>query len=140
MKQEGMFWHVHHDELVEYCYNYDKRVEFIKERKPGDEIEARLRLFKPVEGELPEELVRAGEAVGKAEKDVVAADHACGIAEAGTYEAAIGALHEANAAHSKAWVVWRQVAQNNISAIKELHAKECPDCIWDDDFQELIFY
>jgi len=50
----GFFWHVHHDELFEWCHNYDLRVEHIL-KKPSHEIKRRLRLFKPVQN-VPREL------------------------------------------------------------------------------------
>lgn len=45
MIKTGFAIHVHHDELLEYCWDYDKRVEVIKV-KPIEEREIRLRLFK----------------------------------------------------------------------------------------------
>uniref|UniRef100_A0A6M3LBC2 Uncharacterized protein n=1 Tax=viral metagenome TaxID=1070528 RepID=A0A6M3LBC2_9ZZZZ len=62
MKQ-GLSIHCHHNILVEYCYDYDERVNAIKDTKPKNEQEIRLRLFKllPQEAidELPERLVKA---------------------------------------------------------------------------------
>src|SRR3990167_9166809 len=57
---KGFYWHVHHDNLVEWCYNYQERVEAIKE-KPKNEIKTRLRLFKPIKDvkALPKELFEA---------------------------------------------------------------------------------
>src|SRR3990167_8897844 len=42
----GLSIHCHHSILVEYCYDYQKRVEYIKKNKLQDEQEIRLRLFK----------------------------------------------------------------------------------------------
>ena len=64
--KKGFYWHVHHDVLLEYCYNYQGRVGYIKENKPKNEIETRLRLFKPVKGKLPEDIVKAGQKYEKA--------------------------------------------------------------------------
>ena len=58
--KQGFYWHVHHDKLVEYCYNYKERAEYIKKNKPKHEIKTRLRLFKPVKGKLPKEIIEAG--------------------------------------------------------------------------------
>ena len=58
--KQGFYWHVHHDMLLEYCYNYEERATFIKNNKPQNEIEIRLRLFKPVKGKLPKDLIEAG--------------------------------------------------------------------------------
>lgn len=139
MKQEGMFWHVHHDMLVEYCYNYDKRVEFIKTRKSSNEIEARLRLLQPVKGELPEELVRAGEAFGRAEKDYDEAETALANIDMEDYEAAHDAYMDACTTRSNAWGMWKRVLAENIDTIEKLHSEECTDCLWDDEYQELLF-
>ena len=45
-KLEGSSIHCHHDKLVEYCYNYKARVEYIKSDKPRQEQKIRLKLFK----------------------------------------------------------------------------------------------
>ena len=60
--KSGFYWHVHHDKLIEYCYDYDERVDYIKKEKPRNEIETRLRLFKPVKHleRLPKEFVKQG--------------------------------------------------------------------------------
>ena len=63
MTKSGFSIHRHHDILVEYCYNYDERVEVIKSTKPQNEQEIRLRLFKLLPkkaiDELPYEMVKA---------------------------------------------------------------------------------
>src|SRR3990167_9554360 len=41
----GMAVHVHHDKLFEYCYNYQERVDYIKNNKPKNEIKIRLKRF-----------------------------------------------------------------------------------------------
>ena len=102
IKQKGMFWHCHHNTLLEYCYDYAGRVQFIKENKPKDEIKTRLRLFKPVKGKLPIAVVRAGAAYGKT---WIAYDNKT---KAACYKA----------------------VQDNMPAILKLHQKECPDCSW----------
>src|SRR3990167_10165064 len=65
MTQLSTGWaiHLHHDILVEWCYDYDERVREIRREKPVAEQEIRLRLFKllPTEAveKLPEEWVKA---------------------------------------------------------------------------------
>jgi len=56
---KGFAWHVHHNILVEWCYNFEERTKVIKESKPKNEIETRLRLFKMVKSKLPKEVVEA---------------------------------------------------------------------------------
>ena len=64
MQKSGLAFHCHHDILVEYVYDYDERVRYIKENKPEDEQELRLRLFQMI----PEDRVsqKAWEACYKA--------------------------------------------------------------------------
>ena len=64
--QTGFFWHVHHRVLLEWCYSYNERASYISEQKREDQKETRLRLFKPVKGKLPQEVVEAGRVLDKA--------------------------------------------------------------------------
>ena len=61
--KKGLSIHCHHNRLLEYCYDYDERVEAIKTDKPKSEQKIRLRLFKllPQEAiaDLPKALVKA---------------------------------------------------------------------------------
>ena len=60
----GLYWHLHHDRLVEWCTDYDERVAYIKVRKPAHEQESRLRLFRLVRA-VPPALVKALAAYNK---------------------------------------------------------------------------
>ena len=64
--KSGFYWHVHHEVLVEWCFDYAERAEFIRTEKPEKEREIRLRLFQPVKGNLSEEVVVAGQAYNEA--------------------------------------------------------------------------
>src|SRR3990167_8043285 len=59
----GFAIHCHHDILVERCYNYDERVEYIKKNKLENELKIRLRLFKILpkksEKDIPERYLKA---------------------------------------------------------------------------------
>ena len=70
MLKQGLSIHCHHDTLLEYCYDYDERVEAIKRDKPEHEQEIRLRLFKMLPrkaiAELPKKLMKAYAEWGKA--------------------------------------------------------------------------
>jgi len=55
---KGLAMHVHHDVLFEYCYDYDERVQAIKDTKPKNEQPARLKLFKMLSKEAINELPR----------------------------------------------------------------------------------
>ncbi len=113
---KGMFWHVHHDELLEYCYDYDERVRFIKENKPKNERELRLRLCRPVKGKLPIAVKKAGIAYSTAAKAYI---------ETPTFGGDIWS------AMNKSRKAYQEVVEDNMPAIEELHRKECPDCPWD---------
>ena len=45
-RNSGLAFHVHHDQLVEWCFDYDERVKYITSDKPASERELRLRLFR----------------------------------------------------------------------------------------------
>ena len=111
----GFFWHVHHDVLLEHSHDIDERIAYVKSHKPAKEVETRLRLMRPVIGELPEEVVKARKAHGKAWK-------AWGDARK-DYAKACKAYDEACKAFNEA-------IQRNLPAIEELHRKECPGCSW----------
>ncbi len=101
-RKTGFYWHVHHDELFEWCYDYDERRDYIEKHKPTKEIATRLRLFQPIKGQLPRAMEKAGAACDKAWD-------ACG---------------KAKDARDKAW----DACETKIFA---LHAKECSNCPWD---------
>lgn len=44
----GLFWHVHHDRVAEYCWNSRLRVSYIKLEKPEWEKKKRLALMRPI--------------------------------------------------------------------------------------------
>ena len=49
-KELQLYWHIHHDILVENLTEPIKnRIDFIKKNKPNDEIKLRLKLLKKVE-------------------------------------------------------------------------------------------
>ena len=60
----GFSIHCHHNRLVEYCYDYQGRVGYIKREKPKSEQKIRLKVFKllPSEAikEIPKRLQEAG--------------------------------------------------------------------------------
>ena len=52
--QTDYYWHIHHLELYEWLTEpLRARINFIKENKPKDEVELRLKLLKPVLGKIP---------------------------------------------------------------------------------------
>ena len=109
---KGLAFHCHHDTLVEYVHDYDEMVGYIKNNKPENERELRLRLFKMI----PDELVP-----GKRDwaKVVKAWD---------AYDKAWDAYIKAWNARVKAWNAYIAKHQKEL---EELHMKLCPDCPWD---------
>jgi hypothetical protein len=137
MKTKGMFWHVHHDKLVEYCYSYKERADYIRKEKPKKEIGIRLRLFKLVRGKLPVEWVRAWEAYVEARK---AYDRAWKVYEKArkawdkawkAWDKAWQVYEKARKAWDKAWEAFVNVEEACKDKIEALHKKECPNCPWD---------
>ena len=104
----GLAWHVHHDKLVEWCTDYDGRVQYIHDAKPISEQKTRLELFK---------------FVNTPPADVVAA---------------WGELYKAwesrfvnPTAHSEAWGNYLNTFTSAMPALIELHEVECQNCPWD---------
>ena len=127
--QTGFFWHVHHEVLIEWCYDYDGRASFIRSEKRENEQETRLRLFKPVKGILPQEVVEAGQALDEARQTYRALQVL--NKEAGQV------LNEAWRAYNEAWQVYYRAGRvydaalrKNMSAIEALHREECHNCPW----------
>ena len=97
----GWCWHVHHDDLLEWCSDYDGRVAYIQNQKPPVELALRLRLFRPVRGPLPAALYKARAAYDKAGAAYDKAGAAHDKARA-AYDKAGAAHDKAGAAHDKA--------------------------------------
>jgi len=121
---KGLAFHCHHDTLVEYVYDYEERVKVIKQTKPKDEQELRLRLFKMIPDELlPKKglatYLKTGDAYYRARD---------------AYDSAWDACHSAWDAYDKAWYAydkaWDAYYTNNKTTLEKLHAKLYPDCPW----------
>ena len=121
-RKSGFYFHVHHNILMEWCYSYDERFEFIKKHKPKEEQELRTKLFQPVLGELPSNLVEAAKAYDKARTAYIKARDA--------YIKAAHPYIEASRAYSKARAAYLKEMMKCRKAIEILHAKECPNCPW----------
>ncbi len=101
----GLFWHVHHQDLVEFCYDVQERREYIKYNKDDEEIPLRLKLLKPVRNLSPElkELVRS-------------CKHAR-VYDYSNYGYCMDKL--------KLWIY------RNLTIINRLHKSQCKHCPWD---------
>jgi hypothetical protein len=144
----GLYWHCHHDCLVEWVHNYQERVEYIERAKPEDEIGARLRLFRPVRGPVPVEIIEAC-MVREQARETWDRRHEQWQISSRAYSAAWerdatgGEARKLWSDDSKAWMAasrsWIAADENldallddkHRAAIEALHAVECPDCPWD---------
>jgi len=141
--QTGFFWHVHHRVLLEWCYDYDGRASFISEQKREDQKETRLRLFKPVKGKLPQEVVEAWQAyveAGQISNKAWRVYYKTGQFRDKEWQAYYEtqqayyetqqAYNEASQAYNRARQALDEALHKNMSAIEALHREECHDCPW----------
>jgi len=147
----GMFWHCHHNSLCEYVYDYQERVDYIKENKPKREIKIRLRLFKKVKGNLPKEFVETSKKYNEARKKYNEAWNKLNKARKKYYE--VGkklmtrkkcdeldkkcdkAFEKCYEAFEKCDEVWNEYKPQ----IKKLHKKECGCKEWNSKKGKLVF-
>ena len=146
-------WHVHHGDgllLERLTEPYETRQKYIRENKPPQEVETRLRLFQPVRGKVTPPLYW-WEANAKWEEAYAKWQEAhTKWQEAHTkwqeahakWQEAHAKWQEANAkweeAHAKwqeAHTKWREAyakwqADPSWKAVEALHAAECPGCPW----------
>ena len=154
MQQPNFCWHVHHEMLVEWCYDHDGRVEYIRTDKSPREQGLRLRLFRPVKGQLPQEVFGAGKACMEAreardkarkayDKAAKAYDKAMSLTtlfkvwKKKAHDEAKKVYHEAQRAYFEAWdandkagMAYSEVLSNHKDEVEALHKQECPDCPW----------
>ena len=125
MKNKKLKWyfHIHHDILVEPLTEPIKnRIKFIKENKPKNEIKLRLKLMKPVKGELPKEFIEAGQKYVKAEQKYDEARQ--------KYVEAGQKYFEVELKYFEARQKFDEARQKYEPQIIALHKKECPNCPW----------
>jgi len=146
------YWHSGHSHLVTFLTAKEAaaRRKFIREQKPENERELRLRLMKRVKGELPLAVAKAKAAWDKANaawnkanvernkamaawnkanverNKAVAAWNKAYVA----WDKAYVAWDKAYAALAKAYVAWDKAVADNMPALEVLHAKECKNCPW----------
>ncbi len=97
----AFYWHVHHDCLLEWCFDYDKRRMFIEQNKPECELILRLRLMQPVKGILPIPIIRIQQKLHH-----------------------YVPFYCYTASHV-------ELLKEHSETIEALHAIECPNCPWD---------
>jgi len=155
-KVSKFYWHMYHQgpsPLFVSQLPFEERVALIKDSKPKKEHARRFRLFQPVKGNLPSEIVRismvhdeAREIQDKAHKVYTAASRAhaqfCNQAYVSyiPYEEASKVYITARMVYAKAHQTYNEICDeydkafmDNKKSILALHAKECPNCPWDGD-------
>ena len=125
MKKHISFaWHIHHNILVEPLVEpIEIRQEYICSHKPSYEVERRLRLLRPVVGDLPQEVEDAAVALTDARTAYIT-DVANNVAQGGDAWDTWEAWDEAQASY-------KEVLRQHQSEIEALHTVECPNCPWD---------
>ena len=126
---EGLDWHVRHKNLYGWCFSEEGRKAYIRQHKPIEEQETRLRLMKRIIGPIPPMLIRlckeasiAGRALDAAQKTrLKARGGSWGVQE--TYDKTL-----------QTWLAvqekLRSVQEICQPEMERLHAVECPDCPW----------
>ena len=134
----GFAFHCHHGTLFEWVTDYDERVGYIKENKPREEVELRLKLFRMIpEDRIPKELLKAEEARYKAEEAYYKAREAYSKTLEAYYKAreaydkAREAYYKAREAYDKAREAYCKAGEAYYPKIEKLHSELCPDCPWD---------
>jgi len=115
MTKKGFYWHVHHDILFEWCYDYDKRANFIRSVKPPSEVPERLKRFKKVKGKLPTAIKVLAKVANKAYYQYINKGGTDKLLD--NWKRTRGILQHA---------MWTYRHE-----INRLHTKECPNCSWD---------
>ena len=135
MPTRGLAAHCHHDTLYEYVDDFDRRVVYIQEHKPYNEVPTRLRLFWLFpEDRLPKDVLIALKTVGKCcdEQDAIAGE----IADSSLDKQA--KQEGATRRYFLALQILTNLVDANINAINVLHAELCKDCTWNEE-QQTIF-
>ncbi len=110
-----LFWHIHHDQLLEMATEpIARRKTHIRRYKAPEEIETRLRCLRPVKGTLPDEVIEAfrfhADFLDSLDKKLL--HRFCGLCD----------MADADL---------RVTSQKYESEINRLHDEECSCCPWD---------
>ena len=124
MTKPTLYWHIHHEILIEETTDIQERIDYIRANKPEKEIPLRLKLMTPVlhPEKLPARFRKAMEAYYKAPK---------------ARDKASKAYYKAGEAYYKAWKAYDKVREAYdkaweacVQQIEKLHKEEHPDCQW----------
>lgn len=138
-EEPHFYWHLREDSLFNRCYDYGEARAEILENKNKQERELHLRLFKPIEGELPRQYIQALRAKDMAwlayYKEFALLEHRKFNKEFHTlshwpYVRPHQLYIETQSTFNLALSTLKQVEKACMSEIEALHSKECPDCPW----------
>ena len=123
MPTTKLYWHIHHNVLLEETSNIQERIDYIKAEKPEAEIPLRLKLMTPVlhPEKLPARFQKVSEDYNKAWKDYYKFPASKKAEE--DYDKAREAYH-------KAWGDYHKARKDCNTEIEKLHREEHPDCPW----------
>ena len=140
----GLAFHCYHNLLINWVYDYQKRVDYIRTSKPRKEQELRLRLFKMIpEDDLPkteeyDTYIATGTVYNEAYNTCNEAYNTCN--EAHTCNEVHNACNEACDVYYEAYDVYYEAydAYDEACAsyirsfdLDDLHQRLCPNCPWD---------
>lgn len=146
--RHGMYWLCHHRVLIEWVTDYEKRAQYIRTEKRARERPRRLKWFRRVQGDLPDELVQAArfarETIDKwkvARSESI--DCLCSSSRGrGPYDAVryrqLKAIEKG--LEKKGLAAERRyfsLVTKHHAEIMRLFEKECPGCPWDGE--RLVF-
>ena len=117
MTKPTLYWHIHHEILIEETFNIQERIDYIRTNKPEKEIPLRLKLMTPVlhPEKLPARFRRASEACFKAWEALGKESEA---------------YYKASKAYYKAGEAYYKALEACVQQIEKLHKEEHPDCQW----------
>lgn len=132
-RERGLFWHVHHEELVEYSGDIKERRRFVRGNKPSHEVPTRLKWMQKVESPLPKDLRAAIQALTEADRLLKHTADLKGLHSASDkiYQRAWNRRRAANALFNKRGTALANLLRKYCRKLEELHKQEHPDCPWD---------
>ena len=123
-------WHVHHNRLCEpLTAPIEERIAYIKVHKPIEEQAVRLRLLKPVVGEIPAALDKAWSTyyeVWERQQAIISTGATWNHLDEATWNS----VDEAWDSVDEAWDSFNEVQGAHQAALEALHKQECPGCPW----------
>ncbi|MDP2665396.1 MAG: hypothetical protein Q8P23_01950 [bacterium] len=127
VKITGLYWHLYHEDLFEWCNDFADRVAYIRSSKPVYEQALRLALFKPVKNP-PAELAKAVRALHRSKETLDVWSLRYNVSNDEKIRAGYDrAIKRFNNAQDVYFEVERSVRDRMVL----IHAQECPNCPWD---------